>query len=135
MAAKHTVKLTGNFERNLQEIESFLDEADASHACDALLDELINTVVPHLEYFPGMGPLLLRRPARSIEVTNGITRLTKQLGSLAKDGELREYVMAHTCCCICEPRVLSTCFRSVITGSSRLIFRGCGRRRNDPLVD
>ena len=49
MAAKHTVKLTGSFERNLQEIE----------------------------------------------VTNGITRLTKQLGSLAKDGELREYVMAH----------------------------------------
>ena len=95
MTAKHTVKLTGNFERNLEEIEAFLVEAEAPHAFDALLDELIDTVVPNLESFPGMGRLFLERPARSIEVANGIARLTKQLGSFAKDGELREYVMTH----------------------------------------
>ena len=42
-----------------------------------------------------MGRLFLERPARSIEVANGIARLTKQLGALAKDGELREYVMTQ----------------------------------------
>ena len=41
MTAKHTVKLTANFERNLEELEAFLVEAGAPHAFDALLDELI----------------------------------------------------------------------------------------------
>ena len=41
MTAKHTVKLTANFERNLEELEAFLVEAGAPHAFDALLDELV----------------------------------------------------------------------------------------------
>lgn len=95
MTAKHTVKLTANFERNLEELETFLVEAGAPHAFDALLDELTDTVIPNLESFPGMGRLFLERPARSVEVVNGVARLTKQLDSLARDGELREYVMTH----------------------------------------
>ena len=95
MTAKHTVKLTTNLERNLEEIEAFLVEAGAPHAFDALLDELTDTVVPNLESFPGMGRLFLERPVRSVEVANGVARLTKKLGSLGKDGELREYVMTH----------------------------------------
>ena len=95
MTARHIVKLTANFERNLEELEAFLIEVEAPHAFDALLDELTDTVIPNLERFPDMGRLLLERPARSVEVANGIDRLTKQLGSLAKDGVLREYVMTH----------------------------------------
>ena len=95
MARKHTVKLTANFERNLEAIELFLAEADAPQAFDALLDELADTTLPNLERFPGMGRLFLERPVRSVEVANGIARLTQQLGALAKGGELREYVMAH----------------------------------------
>lgn len=95
MAAKHTVKLTANFERNLEELEAFLIEADAPQAFDALLDELTDTVIPNLETFPGMGRLFLERPVHSVEVANGIARLTQQLTALAKDGELREYVMTH----------------------------------------
>ncbi|MBY4595579.1 type II toxin-antitoxin system RelE/ParE family toxin [Ottowia caeni] len=95
MTAKHTIKLAANFERNLAEIEAFLMETEAPQAFDALLDELLDTTIPNLERFPGMGRLFLERPARSVEVANGISRLTQQLGSLAKDGELREYVMAH----------------------------------------
>lgn len=93
MSAKHTVKLTANFERNLAEIEAFLEQAEAPHAFDALLDELLGTTIPNLERFPGMGRLFLERPARSVEVANGIAHLTRQLGALAEDGELREYVM------------------------------------------
>ena len=95
MTAKHTVKLAANFERNLEELETFLVEAGARHAFDALLDELTDTVIPNLESFPSMGRVFLERPARSVEVVNGVARLTKQLDSLARDGELREYVMTH----------------------------------------
>lgn len=95
MTAKHTIKLTGNFGRNLEELEAFLVEAEAEQAFDALLDELTDTVIPNLESFPGMGRLFLQRPARSVEVANGIARLTQQLDVLAKGSELREYVMTH----------------------------------------
>jgi plasmid stabilization system protein ParE len=95
VTARHTVKLTANFERNLEEVEAFLLEAEIPQAFDALLDELVNTVVPNLERFPDMGRSLLERPARSVEVRNGIDRLTKQLAAIAEDGELREYVMTH----------------------------------------
>lgn len=95
MATGHAVRLTRNFERNLEEIEAFLAEADAARAFDALLDELTDTVIPNLERFPGMGRLFLERPVYSVEVTNGVARLAKQLGTLDNNGELREYVMAH----------------------------------------
>lgn len=95
MATKHLVKLTANFERNLEEAEAFLLEADAPQAFDALLDELLETVIPNLERFPGMGRLFLERPIRSVEASNGIDGLKHKLTSIAKDGEIREYVMSH----------------------------------------
>lgn len=95
MAAKQAVKLTGNFERNLGEIEAFLLEAGAIQAFDALVQELIDTVIPNLERFPGMGRPFLQRSARSVELTEGMARLSRLLTSLAEDGELREYVMSH----------------------------------------
>ncbi|MGZ2749338.1 type II toxin-antitoxin system RelE/ParE family toxin [Burkholderia stagnalis] len=95
MTALHTVKLTTHFEHNLDEVEAFLLEADTPHAFDALLDELTDTVIPNLERFPGMGRLFLERPARSVEASNGIARLTQQLDVIAEGSELREYVMTH----------------------------------------
>ncbi len=95
MARRHTVKFTANFERNLQEVESFLLEAEASQAFDVLLDELSDTVIPNLERFPGMGRLFFERPLLSIEASNGLNRLRSQLRSIRKDGEIREYVMSN----------------------------------------
>lgn len=95
MAVLQTIKLTANFEHNLDEIETFLTNAEAPQAFSALLDELLDTVIPNLERFPGMGRSFLERPVRSVEVANGVDRLRKQLGALARDGELREYVMAR----------------------------------------
>lgn len=95
MAAKPTVQLTANFERNLEDLEAFLIEAEAPSAFDALLDELMGTVIPNLERFPGMGRPFRERPVRSVEVANGVARLARQLAALDKNGELREYVMAH----------------------------------------
>lgn len=95
MTSLHIVQLTANFERNLEELEAFLTEAEAPQAFDALLDELVDIVILNLERFPGMGRLFLERPVCSVEVANSIARITMQLGVLATDGELREYVMAH----------------------------------------
>ncbi|KQQ75600.1 hypothetical protein ASF73_07275 [Xanthomonas sp. Leaf131] len=94
MATPHQVKLTTHFESNLAEIEAFLREVDALQAFDALVDILMDTVIPNLERFPDMGRLLLERPIHSVEVANGAARLRKQLDSIVKDAELSEYVMA-----------------------------------------
>ena len=90
---RHTVKLTANFERNLEALALFHVQAQVPQAFDALLDELTDTVIPNLESFPGMGRLFLARPTRSVEAANGVAHLTSQLSTLAKDAELREYVM------------------------------------------
>ncbi len=94
MAKKPVVKFTANFERNLEGIERFLTEADAPQAFDALLDELLETVIPNLERFPGMGRPFLARLPRSVETTNALAALSTKLSSLTPDMEaLREYIL------------------------------------------
>ncbi|CAM2182039.1 Type II toxin-antitoxin system RelE/ParE family toxin [Paraburkholderia sacchari] len=95
MTARLTVKLTANFERNLDEIEAFLREVEIPQAFDALLDELMDTVVPNIERFSDMGRSFLERPIRSVETSNGIARLTQRLNAIAEASELREYVTTH----------------------------------------
>ncbi len=95
MTSQHLVKLTANFERNLGQAEAFLLEANAPQAFDALLDELTDTVIPNLERFPGMGRLFFVRPIRSVEASNSMDALKRKLNVIAKDGEIREYVMPH----------------------------------------
>jgi plasmid stabilization system protein ParE len=95
MARKHLVKFTANFERNLEAAEAFVLEANAPQAFDALLDELSDTVIPNLERFPGLGRLFLERPIRSVEASNRLDHLKGRLTSIAKDAEIREYVMSH----------------------------------------
>ena len=61
-----TVKLTANFEHNLEEIEQFLIDAEAATAYDGLLDELLATGIPNRERFPAMGRSFMERPIRSV---------------------------------------------------------------------
>ncbi|HEY4291598.1 type II toxin-antitoxin system RelE/ParE family toxin [Luteibacter sp.] len=95
MTARHTVKLTSHFKRSLEIVEAFLTEADVPHAFDNLLDELTDVVVPNLERFPEMGRPLLQRPSLSVEVSNGVERLKRQLDRIAHEGEVHEYVLEH----------------------------------------
>jgi plasmid stabilization system protein ParE len=90
VAKKTTVKLAANFERNLEAIEAFLDEAGAHQAYDRLLDDLSETLIPNLEHFPAMGRPFLARPVCSVEVANALGRLQAKL----RGGELREYLFA-----------------------------------------
>ncbi|MDD5248609.1 MAG: type II toxin-antitoxin system RelE/ParE family toxin [Rhodocyclaceae bacterium] len=94
MTKKLVVRLSANFDRDLSDIERFLTEADAPRAYDALLDELLATVIPNLERFPGMGRPFFSRVARSVETTNALEALRVKLSTLTPDPEgLREYIM------------------------------------------
>jgi plasmid stabilization system protein ParE len=95
MVQKHIVKLTANFERNLEDIERFLTEAEAPQTYDALLDDLLGTVIPNLERFPDMGRQFLSRTPRSVETTNALDLLCAKLLALTSDPTaLREYILA-----------------------------------------
>lgn len=88
------VKLSANFERTIADIERFLTEADAPQAYDGLLDELLDTVIPNLKRFPGMGRPFFRRACGSVEATNALAALRVKLAALIADPDgLREYVM------------------------------------------
>jgi ParE toxin of type II toxin-antitoxin system, parDE len=89
VAKKINIKLTANFERNLEEIAAFLSTANAECAYDNLLDALTETLIPNLENFPALGRPFMNRPVCSVEVSNALARLNKQL----QDGELREYLL------------------------------------------
>jgi len=89
------VKLTANFERNLEEIEQFLIAAEAAPAYDGLLDELLATVIPNLERFPAIGRSFLEQPVRSVETSNGIYLLRDKLRKIGANAEIREYVLQH----------------------------------------
>lgn len=94
MERNPVVKLTANFERNLEDIERFLVEAEAPHAFDRLLDDLLETVIPNLERFPTMGRPFLGREPRSVEATNALEALRDKLLGLTDDTEaVREYVL------------------------------------------
>ena len=94
-AEQHAVKLTSNFERNLDDIERFLEENEATSAFDLLLDELADTVVPNLERFPNMGRQFLELPALSVEAMSWVEKLRTQLDGLGSNSDIREYVLSH----------------------------------------
>lgn len=120
MTVRHPVKLTAHFERNLEELRAFLITEETSPAFETLLDVLTDTVIPNLENFPGLGRPLLERPARSVEAANGMARLRGQLGDLAKEGELREYVTTH--CLLLYARVTGTVHLLSIRHQRQLSF-------------
>ena len=97
MSDRLNVKLTVNFERNLADIERFLTEAEAPHAFDGLLDELLGTVLPNLETFPGLGRPFFNRAVGSAETSNAIAALQARLAAAmgSSVASLREYVMSH----------------------------------------
>ncbi len=83
-----TVRVTANFEANLQAIETFLAAAGAPAAYDALLDDLAAQVIPALESHPDIGRLFLERKAHSVEGLQRIKQIALRLGTAS----LREYL-------------------------------------------
>lgn len=88
MAAR-TVRIAPNFQRNLDEIRQFLENAEAPQEFDALLDALFDTVIPNLEQFPELGRDVLARSPSSVE---GEARREKLFRLVARRWHLREYI-------------------------------------------
>jgi plasmid stabilization system protein ParE len=83
------VRLTANFEANLESIRSFLTTIEAAPAFDELIEDLFGTWIPNLETFPHIGRDFARIPPQSVE---GAARHARML-ELAEPGtEIREYI-------------------------------------------
>lgn len=89
MAVKRcNVRVTANFEANLEAIKTFLAEAGAPAAFFALLDDLAEQIIPALEYHPEIGRSFLEREAHSVEARQRIRQLVSRFGTTS----LREYI-------------------------------------------
>lgn len=88
MPPQMIIRITGNFERNLDSIPQFLASNDAPFAFDALLDELFGTVLSNLERFPLIGGDFMTRRPRAVEGINLHEALQSKLGA----AQIREVV-------------------------------------------
>lgn len=89
MAAKRcSVRITANFEANLETIEQCLTETGAGMLYSALLDDLVEHIIPALEYHPEIGRSMLAREARSVEARLQAKKIAARIGSMS----LREYI-------------------------------------------
>lgn len=73
------VRLSENFDRNLDDIEQFLVDAGVPHIFDDLLDGLVSHVIPNLEDFPEMGPSFMAHPGNSVEIMRALEGLRRRL--------------------------------------------------------
>ena len=83
------VRITRNFESNLQSIRTFSEPRGASAQFDDLLDRLFQTVLPNLERFPELGYDLLKRKSNSVE---GLALVRTIEDRLDGSGSIREYI-------------------------------------------
>lgn len=95
MSTRVAVRITRNFERNLDEIETFLTHTDVPDAFDRLLDELSEQVIPTLERHPDIGRDYLMRPTDSIEAQLKRETVTGLLNARDDSGNIREYALKH----------------------------------------
>lgn len=87
------VHATRNLTRNLDDISAFLHNADAPRAFDALLDDLLNEVIPALERFPELGSDFLSSRPTSREGLAAAQNLTRRLG---QETTLRELIRGNS---------------------------------------
>ena len=95
MNPRVVVRITRNFERNLDEIERFLATLENAHGFDALLEELSDTAIPTLEAHPDIGRDFLARVVDSAEAEMRLRTVERLLADFGIAACVREYVMSH----------------------------------------
>lgn len=80
MGRRSIVRITENFQRNLDSIQAFLADHDAGTAFERLLADLFETIIPNLESFPDIGFDFLGRVPQSKEGFLRLERLQRRLG-------------------------------------------------------
>ena len=73
-------RAAANFERNLDEIRSFLTEAGAAPEFDRLIAQLSDRIVPTLERFPDLGTDFLAKAPLSVKGRALFERVAKEAG-------------------------------------------------------
>lgn len=92
----YRVELTASFLERLDAIESFLTEADAAFAFDALLTELRATVIPNLARFPRIGRRYLDHPPQSAEALAQLATLPAGAAGALREYLHGDYLMLYT---------------------------------------
>lgn len=91
----YRVELSDNFLAQLDSIETFLHEADAGFAFDALLEELRTTVITNLGRFPRMGRRYLNNPPQSAEAITQLAALPKGAPDALREYLHGDYLMLY----------------------------------------
>ena len=85
------VRITANFQANLDSIRDFLLSAEASAEFERLLDRLFDEIIPNLARFPDLGRDFAARLPQSAEGMAALATLRRKAG---RDTTLREYITA-----------------------------------------
>lgn len=91
----YRVELTASFLERLDVIETFLSEADAAFAYDALLAALRATVIPNLARFPRIGRRYLGNPPQSAEALAQLATLPAGAASALREYLHGDYLMLY----------------------------------------
>lgn len=83
------VRITANFQQNLDSIRDFLIAQEVGAGFDSLITRLFEDIIPNLRRFPKMGRDLLARDPLSNEGKAKLRALRMKIG---KNTEIREYI-------------------------------------------
>ena len=83
------VRITTNFQQNLDSIRNYLIEQEAEAAFNNLINRLFDDVIPNLQHFSKMGRDFLARDPLSDEGRARLRALNLKSGSKT---EIREYI-------------------------------------------
>lgn len=95
MSVQVAVRFTRKVERNLDEIDAFLTQAEVPDAFDRLLGELSEQVIPTLERHPDIGRDHLARSPDTIEAQLKREAVIDLLNARDTSGSIREYLLTH----------------------------------------
>jgi plasmid stabilization system protein ParE len=83
------LRITRNFQRNLDKIRQFLIEQESESGFDALIEKLFDGVIPNLELFHDMGRDFLARNPQSVDGHAKLHTLKTRSGN---NTAIREYI-------------------------------------------
>lgn len=89
MSVQLKIRITANFERNLDDIECFFKKIEQPKQFEVLLDQLFDTIIPNLQYFPLLGKDFLAEPQGSVESTMLLQKIKSRI---PEDASIRQYL-------------------------------------------
>lgn len=90
------VELTASFDARLDDIEAFLEQANAGFAFDRLLQELRSTVIPNLQRFPHLGRPYLDQGPQSAEALAQLAALPAGAPHALREYLHSDYLILYT---------------------------------------